>query len=296
MSTLSVPSSPAAIKKLEKQFNKEAKREDSEVKHALKDVQSTEKYKAKAQKVHHARQLVPPTETATLKKLNKATHQHNAVLVDLRGAERDAEVRFLPATGILQTISPQMLRQEDERLTAELDAKKARAAEALQAQLAHAEERKNQIRELREGAATTLPATTLPSSPSELKHLEKQILHEAKAEAHQVKHTLKDVSATEKSAIKAEKSAHKADKVNEKLSKQEASAAKALNKATHKHDSVVTDLTSSERELKHQHDLKAHATLEAKKTQAEELLAKQKAHDDAREEKLRQVREAAAAT
>lgn len=51
MSTLSVPSSPAAIKKLEKQFGKEAKRENSEVKEALKAVQSIEKQKAKAQKV-----------------------------------------------------------------------------------------------------------------------------------------------------------------------------------------------------------------------------------------------------
>lgn len=57
-----------------------------------------------------------------------------------------------------------MLRQEDERLTAELDAKKARAAEALQAQLAHAEERKNQIRELREGAGIATPESRLSES------------------------------------------------------------------------------------------------------------------------------------
>ncbi|KAJ7499305.1 hypothetical protein FB451DRAFT_1548953 [Mycena latifolia] len=143
--------------------------------------------------------------------------------------------------------------------------------------------------------------TTLPSSPSELKHLEKQILKEAKAEASQVKHSLKDVDATEKAAAKAEKSAHKAEKQNEKLSKQEAAAAKALNKATHRHDSLVTDLSSSERELKASLslirrlcDVKLHADLEAKKAQAEELLHKQKTHDDAREEKLREVREAVA--
>lgn len=51
MSTPTVPSSPAAIKKLEKQFGKEAKRENCEVKEALKAVQSIEKQKAKAQKV-----------------------------------------------------------------------------------------------------------------------------------------------------------------------------------------------------------------------------------------------------
>jgi CII-binding regulator of phage lambda lysogenization HflD len=112
--SLSVPASPASIKKLEKQLNKEAKREDSEVKHALKEVQSSEKSKAKAQKVlaplnlsvsriaqfpskaaMKAEQMIEKLakiETATLKALNKATHQHEVVVVDLRSAEKDAEV------------------------------------------------------------------------------------------------------------------------------------------------------------------------------------------------------------
>jgi hypothetical protein len=109
-------------------------------------------------------------------------------------------------------------------------------------------------------------AAALPSSPSELKHLEKQILKEAKVEANQVKHTLKDVDATEKAVAKAQKvlakfyllylrltrtqSVNKAEKQNEKLSKKEAAAAQALNKAAHRHDSISTDLNSSERELK----------------------------------------------
>ncbi|KAJ7162596.1 hypothetical protein C8R43DRAFT_302972 [Mycena crocata] len=136
--------------------------------------------------------------------------------------------------------------------------------------------------------------TALPSSPSELKQLEKQIFKEAKTEANQVKHTLKDVASTEKAAAKAQKSANKADKQNEKLGKQESTAAKAVNKATHHHESVIADLTSSDRDvkLKHQQDLKLHADLEAKKRHAEQLLHTQKAHDDAREEKLREVREA----
>ncbi|KAJ7688347.1 hypothetical protein B0H17DRAFT_1332079 [Mycena rosella] len=140
-------------------------------------------------------------------------------------------------------------------------------------------------------------AATLPSSPSELKHLEKQILKEAKVEASQVKHTFKDVDATEKAAAKAQKSANKAEKQTEKLGKQEAAAAKALNKATHHHDSVLTDLSSSERDLKlkHQQDVKLQSDLEAKKAQAEALLHTQKVHDGAREEKLREVREAVAA-
>ncbi|KAJ7283423.1 hypothetical protein C8J57DRAFT_1292517 [Mycena rebaudengoi] len=140
--SLSVPASPASIKKLEKQLNKEAKREDSEVKHALKEVQSSEKSKAKAQKAAiKAEQMIEKLakiETATLKALNKATHQHEVVVVDLRSAEKDAEIK----------------RAEDEKLTAELEAKKAHAAGVLQAQVAHQEEREAQLRELREGAAT----------------------------------------------------------------------------------------------------------------------------------------------
>ncbi|KAJ6627438.1 hypothetical protein B0H10DRAFT_2210371 [Mycena sp. CBHHK59/15] len=140
MSTPNIPPSPAALKKFEKQLNKEAKREDSEVKHALKDVQATEKSRAKTQKsAIKAEQTIgklAKVETATLKALNKATHHHDAVVVDLRSAEKDAEIK----------------RHEDEKLAAELGAKKARAAEALQAQLAHAEERQTKLREMREGA------------------------------------------------------------------------------------------------------------------------------------------------
>ncbi|KAJ6543840.1 hypothetical protein B0H19DRAFT_288440 [Mycena capillaripes] len=149
MSTLSVPSSPAAIKKLEKQFAKEAKREDAEVKKALKDVQNIEKHKAKAQKAatkaDQTIEKITKAETATLKALNQATHHHDAVVVDLRSAERDAEVKH----------------QEDEKLTAELEAKKAHAAEVLQAQLAHAEERKTKILELRQSAGIATPESRL---------------------------------------------------------------------------------------------------------------------------------------
>ncbi|KAJ7781635.1 hypothetical protein B0H16DRAFT_1710826 [Mycena metata] len=149
MNTLSVPSSPAAIKKLEKQFAKEANRESKEVKRALKDVQSTEKDKAKAQKAaakaDQTIEKITKAETATLKALNKATHQHDAVVVDLRSAERDAEVK----------------RQENERVTAELEAKKKHAAEILNAQLAHAEERQTQINDLKQTAGIATPDSRL---------------------------------------------------------------------------------------------------------------------------------------
>ncbi|KAJ7237190.1 hypothetical protein B0H12DRAFT_1057404 [Mycena haematopus] len=145
MSTLSVPSSPAAIKKLEKQLAKDEKREAAGVKAALKDVQSTEKHKAKAQKAvikaDHAIEKMTKSETAAQKALNKAAHKHDAVVVDLHSAERDAEVKH----------------QQDNKLTADLEAKKAHAAKVLQEQLAHAEEHKNKIRELLEQAGVATP-------------------------------------------------------------------------------------------------------------------------------------------
>ncbi|KAF8211529.1 hypothetical protein K438DRAFT_1958623 [Mycena galopus ATCC 62051] len=142
-------------------------------------------------------------------------------------------------------------------------------------------------------AAMTAP---LPTSSSALKHMEKQLLKEGKIEADQVKHSLKDVASTEKDAAKAQKLVNKAEKYNEKLSKQEAKAANALNKAEHQHDSAVTELTNSDREvkLKHQQDTKLQAELEAKKAHAEKLVNSQKVHDDARQARLNEVREAEA--
>ncbi|KAK7061384.1 hypothetical protein R3P38DRAFT_3250767 [Favolaschia claudopus] len=149
MSAITVPSSPAGIKKLEKQLAKDAKREDESVKQALKDVQSTEKQKAKSQKAaekaDHALGKITKAETASQKALNKATHQHDAVIVDLRSAERDAE----------------MMHQVDDKLTADLEAKKKHAAEALQSQLVHAEERQSKLRELREQAGIITPDSRL---------------------------------------------------------------------------------------------------------------------------------------
>jgi len=141
--------------------------------------------------------------------------------------------------------------------------------------------------------ATTTTAQ-LPASSSALKQMEKQLVKEGKTEANQVKHSLKDVASTEKAAAKAQKSVNKSEKQHDKLSKQEVSAAKALNKAEHRHDSVITELTNSDREvkLKHQQDVKLQAELEAKKAQAEKLVNSHKVHDDVREAKLREVREA----
>ncbi|KAJ7067874.1 hypothetical protein C8F01DRAFT_1116081 [Mycena amicta] len=149
-------SSPAAIKKLEKQFNKEAKRESTEVKDALKAVQATEKLKAKAQKASNKAEEViekiTKLENATLKTLNKATHHHDAALVELRNAERDAELK----------------REEDKRITEDLEAKKARAAEVLQAQLANTAERNTKIRELREEAGLVPKASGTATPESRL--------------------------------------------------------------------------------------------------------------------------------
>ncbi|KAJ6543839.1 hypothetical protein B0H19DRAFT_1168592 [Mycena capillaripes] len=92
--------------------------------------------------------------------------------------------------------------------------------------------------------------TTLPTSASALKQMEKQLVKEGKTEASQVQHSLKAVEATEKAAEKAQKSVNKAEKQNEKLGKKEEAAAKALNKATHRHDTAINDLSNSDREVK----------------------------------------------
>ncbi|KAJ7937415.1 hypothetical protein B0H13DRAFT_2649251 [Mycena leptocephala] len=149
MSALAVPSSPAAIKKLEKQFSKEAKREDAQVKQALKDVQSTEKHKAKTQKAavkaDQTIEKITKAETATLKPSTKPP----------------TTTTPSSSTCATQSGTPRRVKhQEDERLEAELEAKKARAAEVLQAQLAHAEERKTKILELREKAGIATPEST----------------------------------------------------------------------------------------------------------------------------------------
>ncbi|KAJ7667632.1 hypothetical protein DFH06DRAFT_1322225 [Mycena polygramma] len=125
---MSTIASPAALKQLEKHIEKhKAKAEKA----AVKADQTIEK--------------ITKAESATLKALNKATHHHDAVIVDLHSAERDAEVKH----------------HEDEKLTADLEAKKAYAAEVLQAQLAHAEERKSKILELRQTAGFATPESRL---------------------------------------------------------------------------------------------------------------------------------------
>ncbi|KAF7301277.1 hypothetical protein MIND_00692500 [Mycena indigotica] len=152
---------------------------------------------------------------------------------------------------------------------------------------------------------------TIPSSEAELKHLEKSLRKESKDEAKQVKHILHDVSHAEKTASKAEKvdpvarasplladpndqAFNKAEKQNEKLGRNEASAADALNKATHEHNRAVNELETSERDvkLKQQQDVKLHAELEKKKTHAEQLMEGQRIHEAAREAKLNEIKEA----
>ncbi|KAF7331842.1 hypothetical protein MKEN_00064300 [Mycena kentingensis (nom. inval.)] len=163
-----IPASPKDIRKLEKVYNKEAKRESAEVKSALKAVQATEKLKAKTQKAANKAEetveKITKLESTTLKALNKATHHHEAALVELKNAERDAEARqtcfFLPP----DTDYAQLKRHEDEQLTADLEAKKAHAADALKAQLANTEDRNNKIRQLREEAGL-IPKTSGTDTP-----------------------------------------------------------------------------------------------------------------------------------
>ncbi|KAJ7237189.1 hypothetical protein B0H12DRAFT_1075646 [Mycena haematopus] len=136
MSALSLPQSPAEIKKLEKQFAKEEKREATEVKDARKEVQSTEKQQAKAlkaaTKADHTIEKIIMSESVAQKALDKAAHTLNKA-----EHKHDALLKY----------------QEENKLTADLEAKKAHAEEVLQAQHVHAEEHKTKIRELLEQAA-----------------------------------------------------------------------------------------------------------------------------------------------
>ncbi|KAK7015517.1 hypothetical protein VNI00_019097 [Paramarasmius palmivorus] len=81
-------------------------------------------------------------------------------------------------------------------------------------------------------------STPLPTSPSALKKLEKQITQEAKSEDSTLKHAMKDLAHVEKSAAKAEKAVDKSTHALHKAVKEDA-ADKALNKATHHHDIAV---------------------------------------------------------
>ncbi|PBL02103.1 hypothetical protein ARMGADRAFT_240125 [Armillaria gallica] len=128
----------------------------------------------------------------------------------------------------------------------------------------------------------------LPTSDAALHNLEKQILKESKLEDSAVKHSLKDLASTEKGVKKADKGLDKAGKTLAKREKEELSAVKALNKATHQHNIAVATSNDAQKDLKlkESHDAKLHQELEAKKTQVESAINAQKAHNEAREDKI----------
>ncbi|KAK0453206.1 hypothetical protein EV421DRAFT_1730319 [Armillaria borealis] len=106
-----------------------------------------------------------------------------------------------------------------------------------------------------------------------LHNLEKQIQKESKLEDSTVKHSLKDLASTEKGVKKADKGLDKAGKTLAKREKEELSAVKALNKATHQHNIAVAKSNDAQKDLKactylkQNYDAKLHQELETKKTQ-----------------------------
>ena len=90
------PTSPALVKKIEKGIMKEAKNEDQNLKHTIKDLSQTEKAEAKAQKaaIKAEQQLVKleKYEQSTLNALHKATHDHDIAATKMHSGETDLEV------------------------------------------------------------------------------------------------------------------------------------------------------------------------------------------------------------
>ncbi|KAK0490608.1 hypothetical protein IW261DRAFT_25217 [Armillaria novae-zelandiae] len=128
----------------------------------------------------------------------------------------------------------------------------------------------------------------LPTSDAALHNLEKQIQNESKMEDSAVKHSLKDLASTEKRVKKADKGLDKAGKTLAKREKEELSAVKALNKATHQHNIAVAKSNDAQKDLKlkQNHDAKLHQELDTKKTQVEGAINAQKTHNEAREAKI----------
>lgn len=75
---------------------KEAKNEDQNLKHTIKDLSQTEKAEAKAQKaaIKAEQQLVKleKYEQSTLNALHKATHDHDIAATKMHSGETDLEV------------------------------------------------------------------------------------------------------------------------------------------------------------------------------------------------------------
>ncbi|KAK0206091.1 hypothetical protein DFS33DRAFT_1312248 [Desarmillaria ectypa] len=131
----------------------------------------------------------------------------------------------------------------------------------------------------------------LPTSDAALHKLEKQIQKESKLEDSTVKHSLKDLASAEKGVKKADKGLDKAGKTLAKREKEELSAVKALNKATHEHNISAAKSEDAQKDLKmkQNHDAKLHQELETKKAQVEGAINAQKTHNEAREARIAEM-------
>nr|GAT46170.1 predicted protein [Mycena chlorophos] len=136
MTTL--PNSPAQLKHLEKTLRKESKDEDKQVQHVLKDVAHTEKSASKAtkalNKAEKQNEKLGKNEMHTAEAMNKATSKHNRAVNELESSDRDVKLK----------------QQQDVKLHADLEKKKAHADQLVEGQKAHEAARDAKLSEIRE--------------------------------------------------------------------------------------------------------------------------------------------------
>ncbi|KAG7445930.1 uncharacterized protein BT62DRAFT_1006112 [Guyanagaster necrorhizus] len=118
-----LPASDAALRKLDKQIQKEAKLKDSTVKHSVKDLASTENRVKKVDKgLGKARKTLAKREKEELsavKALNKATHQHNMAIAKAADARH---IMYVTNVGLMEWPLPTITREAQEAKIADLQA------------------------------------------------------------------------------------------------------------------------------------------------------------------------------
>ncbi|KAF8165119.1 hypothetical protein B0H34DRAFT_671044 [Crassisporium funariophilum] len=102
------PTSPALIKKVEKEILKEAKHEEKSLKHAIKDLSHTQKAENHATKADnkavHTLEKTEKKEQNALKSLHQATNQHDVALSGVHKAQNDAEAISINHVKMTQTL------------------------------------------------------------------------------------------------------------------------------------------------------------------------------------------------
>ncbi|KAF9057503.1 hypothetical protein BJ165DRAFT_1537736 [Panaeolus papilionaceus] len=152
---------PNVVRNVERQIIREAKNEETAIKHALKDLTKTEKEEGKAYKhALKAKSTVEKSakqEQTTLKKVNKAQHSHDVAASNLHRAQNDY----------------QMYSQHHEQLVDEVNSKKQEVETCMRINDERTRERNKKLNALHatdddgEGEAHLgLPTNTLPAQPT----------------------------------------------------------------------------------------------------------------------------------